>query len=226
MEVLDSFKDMIPEEPTLEDAAGREDVLKHLTEAREKSILFHKLKDSPDWKLEKEKEGATMHLMSYEDSGVYAFRIELEINCTPEALIKLESDTEKIKAMDESCKEFYDIEVITPYLRYTRSVTAGNLLVSDRDFVAFKAVMECPDDSYMLSQHSVELESVPEDKNCVRGWISIYCAHIQEIGPKKIKMTKVGHADPKGMVPSTFVNLVLSNQLDGHLELKKTLESS
>lgn len=91
-------------------------------------------------------------------------------------------------------------------------------MISSRDFAVFQNTFECQDGSKIFMWHSTEIEEIPKEKGHVRGSIEICGIHIQPINEKRCSFRKIGILDPKGMIPSSVVNMLTGIQ---HSVVKK-----
>lgn len=101
---MEKYGDIIPDEPTLDDAEGREDVLVHLKEAREKIVWFFELIDQEGWELHTDDKGVKLYTQLIEGSPLKAAKLEFEVNCSAEACLKLLRDREEFKKVEDGIK--------------------------------------------------------------------------------------------------------------------------
>mmetsp|Transcript_34133 Transcript_34133/g.39382 ORF Transcript_34133/g.39382 Transcript_34133/m.39382 type:complete len:97 (+) Transcript_34133:43-333(+) len=92
-----SASDILPAEPTLENANGDESILSFLQKAREAAELFFTLKDADDWKLETDKKGVAMYSKPSGGSIDYTKRT-MEVAVSKDELVQFIVDPENIKA--------------------------------------------------------------------------------------------------------------------------------
>jgi hypothetical protein len=101
---MEKYGDIIPDEPTLDDAEGREDVLEHLKEARQKIVWFFELIDQEGWELHTDDKGVKLYTQLVEGSPLKAAKLEFEVNCSAEACLKLLRDREEFKKVEDGIK--------------------------------------------------------------------------------------------------------------------------
>lgn len=101
----------------------------------------------------------------------------------------------------------------------------GNLVVSNRDMALVRQRLELGDGSLFVVQTSIESASkIPETK-CVRGEVTLMGSHIEPTSESSCKITNVSLVDPKGSIPSSFINKMKSRQHDVFVAIKTKLEA-
>ena len=99
----------------------------------------------------------------------------------------------------------------------------GNLIVTNRDLCVIRVKVECTDGSILLIQTSVEDSRIPETK-CVRADANIMATLLEDV-EGGCKVTSIQKMDPKGSIPTSFVNMMAGKQHDQFVALKKKMES-
>jgi hypothetical protein len=101
---MDKHSDVIPDEPTLEDAENREDVLTHMKESRANIVRFFELIDAEGWEEHTNDKGVQLWTQLIDGSPLKACKLEFEANCSAEAAIKLLLDREEFKKVEDGIK--------------------------------------------------------------------------------------------------------------------------
>jgi hypothetical protein len=76
--------------------------------------------------------------------------------------------------------------------------------VVPREFVVLKTRTILGDDSQLITAHSINYPDLPPSSGCVRGIVRTGML-VTNLGNNQIKVTKVEHVDPQGMIPTEIV---------------------
>jgi hypothetical protein len=101
-------------------------------------------------------------------------------------------------------------------------VNKGTLFIDDRDLCTIWVKTELTNGSILVLQTSVEDSRVPETK-CVRADADLLATLVEDTN-SGCKVTSISHIDPKGLIPSSFVNKVAGKQHDQYIAIKNRLE--
>ncbi len=97
--------------------------------------------------------------------------------------------------------------------------------ISNREFVAIRAIRYNEDDSRLIVIQSVNVESVPVTEGFVRG-VSKCAILLTPIDDVTVKMVNINHIDPKGYIPGFVVNMFRDRQLKTFENLQNFVVSS
>ena len=100
----------------------------------------------------------------------------------------------------------------------------GKLVVSSRDISAIWYSFPLTDGSHFIMQCSVLDDRIPETDS-VRAEAIINGLLLEKVSSSTTKITSVTNMDPKGSIPSSFVNSMAGKQHDVFVAVKKRLES-
>lgn len=108
-------------------------------------------------------------------------------------------------------------------VKLIRMEMKGNLIVSNRDLCVIRVRTELANGSILILQTSVEDSRIPETK-CVRAEAIITATLLEDV-EGGCKVTSIQNMDPKGSIPTSFVNMMAGKQHDQYVALKKKMES-
>lgn len=188
------------------------DVLKSYNEEHEKILgEFMSAYAASDWTKSKEDSGVTISTRSFPGSSFTMSKGEIIIN-------------HPLSAVNEKLKTLPKIENAEGFVqRYTfndigddhgscfvyAAIESGSSMVTNRDFLMYRRHYT-KDGKEIYLHHSVENESLkPEDKNFVRGFMTMQ-GYVAEPSGSGTKLTFIVHADPKGSIPAMVYNAVSS----------------
>jgi hypothetical protein len=78
--------------------------------------------------------------------------------------------------------------------------------VANRDFVNMRSWREIGNGEYIIMSTSVPVKSMPPKDGFVRAFVKVSGYLVRPFGEGKASLTYVSHSDPRGWVPSYFVN--------------------
>ena len=214
---------MQPPAPTLEDAGGDETILKHLQTLHEAAEKYFSLLEAEDWKLEADKSGVQLYSKKSGESIDYVKRW-MEVKVSKDELISFFVNTDKIKAADKKLVAVDVVEEIDDRTKLIRFEMKGNMIVSNRDFSVIRKRFDLGDGSLFVMQTSIETDKIPKTK-AVRGEIVLQGSIIKETSDSSCSIVNIAFVNPKGSIPSSFVNKMKSKQHEVFIKIKEKIES-
>ena len=174
MDSKDSEELLFPE-PTLEDADGNGEFLRHLIKARELLQKFYELRKKSDWNVEYDSDGVTLWSRPHEESSVNYCRRYMEVNANMIEVIKIMKDSEENKSADEKITEYEYCYDYNPSSHILKIKLKGNLLVSDRVIIIFDILQELSNGSFVRVTFSINTDKVEVESGCVVANNTMYC---------------------------------------------------
>lgn len=216
--------DLLPPAPTLEDAGGDETTLGHLQKLHEAIEKYFTLFAADDWKLETDKSGVQLYSKKSGESIDYVKRT-MEVKVSKEDLISFFLNLDKIKAADKKLVAMDLVEEIDDRTKLIRIEMKGNMIVSNRDFTIIRKRFELSDGSLFVIQTSIDSDKMPKTK-AVRGEMILQGSIVRETSDSSCSIVNIAFVDPKGSIPSSFVNKMKSKQHEVFAKIKAKIESS
>lgn len=221
---MESSSDLMPAAPTLEDAGGDETTFSYLQKLHEAAEKFFSLFASDDWKLETDKKGVQLYSKESGESIDYVKRC-MEVKVSKDDLISFFLNIDKVKAADKKLVAMDVVEEIDDKTKLIRIEMKGNMIVSNRDFTIIRKRFELSDGSLFIIQTSIESDKMPKTK-AVRGEMILQGSLVRETADDRCSIVNIAFVDPKGSIPSTFVNKMKSKQHEVFVKIKDKIESS
>ncbi|CAI2372937.1 unnamed protein product [Moneuplotes crassus] len=217
---------LLPPAPTLEESIS-EELLTLLLKSREKFTEGITLFSDEKWELKKDKEEAKLWTKKAEEGGVKLFRREAVIEKSAEVVDEWLSDQENVLERVANNNKLKHSDVVKKFnedAKLIRREIKGNLLVTNRDMCLFWNRLNLTDGSIAHVMFSIEHEDIPKTK-CVRAEAKINLLILKPISDESCMLSNIGKVDPKGSIPTAFVNKMLVKQYDDLLKLKKSVEA-
>ena len=219
---MESKSDLIPAAPTYEDAGGDETVFKHLQTLQEAIEKYFSLYDAEDWKLEIDKSGVQMYSKKSGRSIDFTKRWT-EVKVSKEDALSFFVDPEKFKYVYSKIGTLEVIKEIDDKTRLIRLEMKGNIIVSNRDLAVIRKVFELSDGSLFLIQTSIETDEIPKTK-AVRAEMVLQGNLFKETSATSCSICTISLVDPKGSIPTSFVNKMKSKQHEMFVKIKGEIE--
>ena len=133
----------------------------------------------------------------------------------------------------EFCPDMFDRQTIVKQFDETsklvHEITKSPVpVVTPRDVVYFDMLLTLDESTFVIVDVSVDADEVPPLENYVRVDLK-YCLHIFEQIPGdsvKTHLTHVALGDPRGSIPTSFVNLSLSSRANFYEKVLQRMASA
>ena len=140
------------------------------------------------------------------------------LDCTPECLWNMLHDPEYRIAWDESRLDAYLVAQLSPNCDIGYYAAKAQSPVFNRDFLNQRAWCSAGNGEYVIFNTSVPHAKCPEQKGFVRAVSKIAGYLVRPFGESGCSLTYLSSADPKGWIPSAFVNMLVSKFSPAMLE--------
>ena len=218
-----SVADILPPEPTLESCDNNQRTLDVRLKSREKLVEGFGLLQSEDWTVVNDKKDVTLTKKKVEGSSINAIKKVMKVECPLERIADNMMDFEQALKSNDRLKDNSVVEKIDDTLMFVRREMKGNLVVSNRDMSLLTTVIDLTDGSKVLLSFSEPCELIPETK-CVRAEVTISLTLLVPDSETSTTVTHVAQMNPKGSIPSSFINTMQNKQHEGFVKFKKFLE--
>ncbi|CAI2374012.1 unnamed protein product [Moneuplotes crassus] len=214
---------LLPSEPSLDDA-GSQEALDLMLQAREKFAEGIALFSDEDWDLKKDKDNVKLWTKKSEEGGANLFRREASLDQSAEAVSAWLSDQQNLVDNNDKLKSSEIICELNEQALLIRREMKGNMIVSNRDLALFWNKVDLTDGSIAHVMFSIEHDSIPKTK-CVRAEADINLLILQPVSDTSCVLLNIGKMDPKGSIPTSFVNKMVTKQYDDLVKIKKLVEA-
>lgn len=158
------------------------------------------------WDKIRDEDGIIVHRKEVDGSPLVAFRGEGVIDAPIARVAVVQMDLAHTPEWIERMKEARPLELIADNKFITYSHIGAPPLVSDRDFVNEVNVEYAPPSKIVYRIHGVEHPQAPKS-GYVRGQLLHSSFEFTAVEPNKTRVICEIHADPKGSLPKSVVNL-------------------
>ena len=133
-------------------------------------------------------------------------------------------DTEMAMKSNDRLKVNEIVEEIDENTVFIKREISGNMVISNRDMSLFQHVIELTDGSKLIVAFSEPHEKIPEKSGVVRADFILSYTHVKSISETTTSVAYLVHFDPKGSLPTSFVNMAQNKQHESVIKFKKFLE--
>ncbi|CAI2374211.1 unnamed protein product [Moneuplotes crassus] len=218
-----TVSDLLPPEPTAEEAGGEETLI-YISQARDRFTEAVGYLAEEDWNLYKDKNDVKLLTKKSVDGGVDLVLREAIIEKPQEVVYEWFCNQSNLVDNSERLIVSEVVDELGPESFLLKREVKGNFLVSNRDMCIFWHKLNLTDGSVANIQFSIMHSKIPETK-CVRGELNISLLMVTKIDDNKCKLISLGKIDPKGSIPTSFVNKMTWTQFDELVKMKKVIEA-
>ena len=218
------YLELLPEEPTLEDAGNDEETLKFMKSNREKAVQYFEYVNGDDWTNYADKNGVKLDTRPFEGSDLCMIKLEMEVNTSAVNALKAFRDHNIWNRCDPSEPSCRELEKIDTANRYSYYFTKSGYIVSARDCIFFETELELEDDSHLLILNGVNSTKYKREEGAVEFVTNMHGIHFKEISDDKCKITRAVHGEFGGSIPSTLINWLVGLHAGFMENLKAELE--
>ena len=215
--------DMLPDMPDIEDMGGNQDHLDLIEKVYDMVPDCLELYDSEGWKLVKRTPDATLWRIKTDGSSLDSLKREMEVNASVQDVYDFFTDEDSITQVNDKCLSNKHVEYINDDSFFAYREYEGMLVVANRDLSAFIHKIHLEDGSKIVVSFSVEHNDIPKT-SAVRVEVHAYFLYLKPISDDRTKVMSIIKVDPQGSIPTFFVNLMSSLQLDEFVKTKELIE--
>ncbi len=158
------------------------------------------------WEKIRDEDGIVVHRKEIEGSPLVAFRGEGIVAAPIAEVALVQMDLAHTPEWIERLKDARVLEVTSDTRFVTYSHLGAPILVSDRDFVNEVNIEYSPPSKIVFHIHGVESDKAPSKGN-VRGVLMHSRFELTAVEGGSTRVVCEIHADPKGLLPKSVVNL-------------------
>ena len=224
------IKNLTGEEFTKEISNFQATHQKNFLKARDKFYEYQIMLQEKEWKLEKEVDLKTcigkLWSSSDKNSGKNAILRRIEINVPFKFACDFFKDEIKLTHLNNSFKGTKIVEDLGNDTFYVYQCFKGNFIISDRDFSLFKHCFTLQDGRFAIVSFSAVHPKIPKRKRIVRAHLDMSVYLLTKIDEKRTLCETIQNGDPKGYIPTVFVNNRIKKELEGLIAIKNYLEKT
>ena len=212
----------IPEEPTIDDCDGDQDLHDFKVKGRERLKFAIELYEKAEWELVKGGDGVNVYKTNSEDSDLHCVKRETEVETSPDKAMEATLNHDNWKECHPQIIKSETIENLDETTRLISREFKGNLVISDRDMSIVSETLELTNGLKVDISFSQEHELIPATK-AVRAELDFGLLIFKPLEDNKTQVVQVVRANPKGSIPTSMVNSSLARQHASFLNLQKLI---
>ena len=162
------------------------------------------------WKLDRTKDGVTVHLKKIPGSKYKAYRGVMEIEATMGSVVSVFMDIDNMPQWMHEMQEAKVFQENDLKDRHLYMVNNAPFPIKDRDFIVRYRFQQNPENLAVKIAIENAQQLMPETKYTHMKIVDGYFA-VEPAGEGRVKVTYECHLDPSGNVPSWAANIVISD---------------
>ena len=219
-----SVSTLLPEELTIDDCHGDQDIYDLKVKAREKVIEAVEHIEGEGWVLVKDEGDCALSYKKVEGESINMTLRTFTLDSPMDKAMEKMLDTEMAMKSNDRLKVNEIVEEIDENTVFIKREISGNMVISNRDMSLFQHVIELTDGSKLIVSFSEPHEKIPEKSGVVRADFILSYLHVKSISETTTSVAYLVHFDPKGSLPTSFVNMAQNKQHESVIKFKEFLE--
>lgn len=159
------------------------------------------------WREAANRKGVKVASAPFKDSAWSVLRSETVFRCSPEDIMRIVTDDERLKEFDDMFDRYELLDESNPHGRVRRFMFKAVWPTAPRDFIVLTTHKKLENGCYMVATRSVANDVFPEESRFTRGKVLVSGYYLKPVA-EGTEIIMCAHTDLGGTLPSTIINML------------------